>query len=48
MQIGNIHMLQSMLAAARIERIAVRQEGNTALLLDQIRHHFGILRTQES
>ncbi len=46
--IGNIHMFQSVFAAAGIKRIAIRQERQTALLLDQIRYHLGILRPQKS
>jgi hypothetical protein len=35
-------------AAARIKRIAIRQERQSALFLAEISHNFGILRTQES
>ena len=45
-EIRAVHMLQGMLAAARIKRVAVRQKRHAALLLDEVCHDFRILRTQ--
>ena len=40
-------MLQRILAAARIQRVAVGQEGQTALLPAQVCHHLGVVGAEE-
>ena len=47
-QLGAAQVLQRVLAAARVQGVAVGQEGHTALLLAQICHHLGIVGTQKS
>ena len=41
-------VLQRVLAAARVQRVAVSQEGLAPLLLAQVCHHLGVVRAQES
>ncbi len=45
-QVCAVQMLQRMLAAARIKRVAVRQEWKSALLLHDIRHSLRIIGPQ--
>ena len=44
--IGGVHMLERMLAAADVERVAVGQEGTAAQFLDEVGHGLGIVRPQ--
>ena len=46
-KVGAVHMLQRVLAAAGIERVAIRQEGQAALLLTEIRNHLCVIGAQE-
>ena len=45
--LGAGQVLQRVFAAARVEGVAVGQEREAALLLAQVRHHFGIVGAQE-
>ncbi len=47
-QLGAAQVLQRILAAARVQGVAVGQEGHTALLLAQVCHHLGVVGTQKS
>ena len=47
-EVGTVQVFQGMLTAARIERIAVRQERAAAQFLDQIGNGLDILRAQRS
>ena len=42
-QLGTGEVLQCVLAAARIQGVAVGQERQTALLLAQVGHHLGVV-----
>ena len=44
--IGRIDVIQRILAATNIERIAVRQKHLATLILDQIHHDFCVVGTQ--
>ena len=46
-QLGTGEVLQCVLAAARIQGVAVGQKRQTALLLAQVGHHLGIVGAQE-
>ena len=46
-KVGAVHMLQRVLAAAGIERVAIRQEGQAALLATEIRNHLCVIGAQE-
>ena len=45
-QLGAGQVLEGVLSAARIQGIAVSQEGHTALLLAQVGHHLGVVGAQ--
>lgn len=45
-EVRAVHVLERVLAAARIERIAVRQERHTALLFDEVCDDLRVLRAQ--
>ena len=47
-QLGAAQVLQRILAAARVQGVAVGQEGHTALLLAQVCHHLGVVGAQKS
>ena len=46
-QLGTGEVLQCVLAAARIQGVAVGQKRQTALLLAQVSHHLGVVGAQE-
>lgn len=46
-QLGTGEVLQCVLAAARIQGVAVGQKRQTALLLAQVGHHLGVVGAQE-
>ena len=45
-QLGAGQVLEGVLSAARIQGVAVGQEGHTALLLAQVGHHLGVVGAQ--
>ena len=45
-QLGAGHVLEGVLSAARIQGVAVGQEGHTALLLAQVGHDLGVVGAQ--
>ena len=46
-QVRAVHVLQRVLAAARVQRVAVRQERHAPLFLDEIGHRLRVIRPQE-
>ena len=47
-ELGTGQVLQRVLAAARVQGVAVGQKGQTTLLLAQVCHYLGVVRAQES
>ena len=47
-QLGAGQMLEGVLAASRVQGVAVGQEGHTALLLAQVCHYLGVVGAQKS